>query len=266
MRRAALLFVVTFIIMLGGCKPTPESLRKSLASSNPAERQKAATALQAMYAKDPLSVGDHGAQYWTERLEQARGEKTPEVVKILGGAKITGGEAGGGGENVTAHLDDFWVASLGRSTRGDDTVFSTEKPRRFVQHVDVAPPKDFTGTWLTYYVHGATYESIDMRGGTYQKKRELYEGGQVRTEWTYVDDKVDGIVVTRSPSGVIEREVTYSKGQSLSERELFPSGRVKHETTYKDGNLDRSRSFTESGTVTSCQVFRNGIPAPCPSE
>ncbi len=267
MRHARLfsfLVLVVAVTVVAGCSRSPEAARRALASSDPAERRKAATALQAMYARNPSSIGDHGEAYWAERLEKARGKKTAEAVAILDGAQLSGGEAGGGGESLGARLDDFWVATLGRSTRGDDIVFETGKPRRNVIHVDADRPAAFTGTWTTYYVHGAVYETMELRGGVFQRIRQFHEGGQLWSEIPYVDGKADGTVVTRSPNGTLEREETWSKGKQVSERSFFANGRVETETTYRDGHIERQRSFRDTGAMTSCEVFRSGVPEPCP--
>jgi hypothetical protein len=261
MRRLSLLSLVCLV--LGGCSRSPAEARRALASADPAERQKAAAALQAMYAKAPSSVGDHGEAYWAERLANARGKKTDEAVAILEGAKLSGGAAGGGGETLTARLDDFWVATLGRSTRGDAVVFETGKPRRNVIDVEVERPAGFTGTWTTYYVHGAVYATMELRGGVPQRARQLYEGGQLRVETPFVDGKADGAVATRSPNGTLEREEVWSKGKQVSERSFYPSGRVELETTYTDGHVARQRSFLDTGALVSCQIFRGGVPEPC---
>jgi hypothetical protein len=260
MRWAALVFVAS----VTACKQSPEGARKALASRDPLERHKAATTLHAMYAKDPSSLGDHGERYWTERLAEARGTTTDEARKILGGAPFTGGEGGGGSETVNARLDDFWVASLARSTRGDDIVFHTGEPRRHVAWVLVDPPPDFDGTWASYYVHGAVYESIELRRGVRQRVRQFYEGGELWSDAPFVDGKLEGVVVTRTRNGSVEREATWSKSKQVSERTFFPNGRVQTEWTYEDGRIARQRSFLESGTPKSCEVFHNGVPAPCP--
>ncbi len=260
-----LLLVLVNLVLVNGCSRSPEAERARLASANPVERHEAATALRAMYEKDPARIGDHGEGYWAERLEKAQGKETAEAVAILGGANLSGGEAGGGGESVTARLDDFWVATLGRSTRGDDVVFSVGKPRRAVLHVEVERPAGFTGKWTTYFVHGAVYETVELRGGSVQRSQQFHEGGQLRSETRYVDGKVDGTIVTRSPNGMLEREETWSKGQMVSERSFHPSGRVDTETTYNGGAIERQRRYLETGTLASCQVFRKGMmPEPCP--
>lgn len=252
------------LLIVAGCRRDPEAERRALASPDPAERARAATALQAMYARDPTALGDHGEAAWTARLAKARGKTTAEAVAILGGAKLSGGEAGGGGESVGARLDDFWVTTLGRSTRGDDVVFETGTPRRAVLDVPAPRPAGFSGTWTTYYVHGAVREKLEVRAGVPARGRTFYETGQLWSEIVYVDGKANGTVITWSPTGAPEREATWSLGQQVSERTLYPSGKVEYSWTYAGGRLDRQRRFLESGAMVSCQVFVRGVPTPCP--
>lgn len=252
------------LLFLASCNRSTEAARAALASPDPVEREKAAKALRTVYERSRSSVGDHGEAHWNERLEKARGHTTTEALAILGATKLSGGEAGGGGESITVRLDDFWSATLGRSTRGDDVVFATGKARRDVAHVDVERPASFTGSWSTYYVHGATYDTVDLRGGITERARRFHESGRVRTDIRYVDGKIDGSFATRSPEGALEREETWSMGRQVSERSYYPSGRVDVETTYGRGAVESQRHFLESGSLASCTIFEKGVPEPCP--
>jgi hypothetical protein len=213
-----------------------------------------------MYAKDPTSLGDHGAAYWVERCARVRGKTAGVASEILGHPQVLGGEGGGGGVNETYRLDPFWMTSVGRSTRGDDTIFAIDPPVRVVVHVDLEPPATFTGTWTTYYVNGAVYESAEIEGGVYRRDRVFHDNGKLRYDNVYVDGKLDGVVVYRDVHGTPESEQTFVKGKQVGlDKHFYPSGKLKQEDHYTDGKLDGlARNFSESGAVTSCVSWKAG--------
>jgi hypothetical protein len=259
---AALIVVVVGSLSLAGCRTDPASARQKLGSPNPAERANAAAVLRAAYAKDPASLGDHGESYWAERLRSVPGQTDSEVSKILPGAKmLPGSEGGGGGRTVTFRLDDFWLATMGQSDRGDDLYFSAGPPRRFVLHVDVPPPPAFTGTWATYYVNGTVYRSAEMDQGRRIRVREQYDSGRVRVENVFVDEKLDGHIVTYFADGKPEWDQTYAKGELVGKELWFwPNGKVRHERHWKNGKEDgRTMIYGESGSLSSCIEHRDGV-------
>ena len=256
-----LVSLVSLSLSLGACRPSASEARRMLESDDPAKRQAGASALQKMYATDPTSVGDHGEAYWVERVARVRGKSASEAMRIFGGAQVSGGEAGGGGVTETWRLDDYWVTTVGRSTRGDDTIFDTTPPRRLVVHVDLMPPARFTGTWKTYFVNGAVYESVEVEGGVRGRDRFFHDDGKLRYEQVFVDGKIDGTVLSRDARGVPEWEQTYAKGKQVGlDKMFYPSGKLRQEAHYADGKLDGlMRNFSESGAVTYCAAYDAGV-------
>jgi hypothetical protein len=257
MRRSLLLLSLAALM---SCGPSAPEARRMLESSDPLKRQAGASALQRMYARDPKAIGDHGEGYWVERCARVRGKTASEAGEILGHPQISGGEGGGGGVNETYRLDSFWMTNVGRSTRGDDTIFAIDPPRRVVVHVDLEPPAKFTGTWTTYYVNGAVYEAAELDGGVYRRDRVFHDNGKVHYDNAFVDGKIDGVVVYRDVDGTPEWERTFSKGKQIGlDKQFYPSGKLKQEAHYADGKLDGAlKSFSESGAVTYCQSWEAG--------
>lgn len=247
---------------LAGCRADLASEKQKLAATSAAERAKAAEALRAAYVKDPIALGDHGASYWAERLKRVPGATDHEVGKILEGAKLLpGSEGGGGGRTVTFRLDDFWVATAGQSDRGDGRYFSAGPARRFVVHVDVLPPPDFTGTWTTYFMNGAVFESAEMDHGRVTRRREQHDNGQVRFEDVYVDGRRDGHVVTYFADGKPEWDQTYAKGELVGdERWYWENGKLREARRWKNGKQDgRMKIYGEDGSLSHCIEHRDGV-------
>lgn len=260
--RAAFVLVAVGALALTACKFDPAGARQKLASPDPAVRAKAAEALRSAYATDPALVGDHGASYWAERLKRVPGSSDSEVGRILEGAKVLpGSEGGGGGHSVTFRLDDFWLATTGQSDRGDERFFSAGPPRRFVVHVDVAPPPGFTGTWTTYYVNGAVHTAVEMDHGHTTRTREMHDNGQLRVAAVYVDGLREGHVVTSFADGKPEWDQTYAKGElDGEERWYWDSGKLREARRWKNGKQDgRMKIYGESGALWGCVEHRDGV-------
>ena len=253
--------VALMLLFVAGCGPSRVEARKWLESPDPAKRPEGATILKKAYDKDPKSLGDHGEAYWAERVGRVRGLKGSEALRILEGPTYTGGEAGGGGASENYRLDDFWVVTLHRSTREDDTVFDTKPPRRRVVSVDLTPPSGFNGAWKTYFVNGAVYQSIELDHGVTRLFREYHDSGKLRYERRYVGGKLDGTTVSRDENGVPQWEDTYAAGKQVGVAKMYhPNGAVSQETHFANGELDGLlRNFSPSGTVVYCAAYRAGV-------
>jgi hypothetical protein len=255
------LILVAFL-SLAGCRMDPAAARQKLASTDRAERAKAAEVLSSAYTKDPAALGDHGEEYWAERLKRVPGKNDAELSKILPGAKLLpGSEGGGGGRTVSFRLDTFWVAAMGQSDRGDALYFRADPPRRVVVHIDVQPPPAFTGTWTTYYVNGAVYESAELDRGHATRARLFHDNGQVREDNVYEDGRRDGHLVTYFADGKPEWDQTYARGELVGEeRWYWQNGKLREERHWKNGIQDgRTKIYAEGGSLRHCIEYRDGV-------
>lgn len=228
--------------------------------------------LQAMYAKDPSSLGDHGEKHWVDALKRLPGASSSDAQGILAGCRAKGGEGGGGGSNLHYELDDFWAAQLYHDDR-KDTFFGYEPPRRQVVHVYVQRPPSFTGTWTTYYVNGAVFDSCEYGAGIPRRCLEQHDNGARRHETLYVDGAPEGAVVTLFANGSTEREETYVKGKLVGVQKWFyASGKPRQVDHWaNDQREGRATFFDESGSPTTCIDYhadvevRRGCEAPPPN-
>jgi antitoxin component YwqK of YwqJK toxin-antitoxin module len=150
---------------------------------------------------------------------------------------------------------------MGQSDRGDELYFHADPPRRVVVHVDVPPPAQFTGTWTTYYVNGAVYESVELDHGNTTRAREMHDNGQVREENVYVDGRREGHVVTYFADGKPEWDQTYAKGELVGEeRWYWPNGKLREQRHWKNGKQDgRTKIYGEGGGLNHCIEYRDGV-------
>lgn len=254
-------FALIALVVLAGCERRPDAreAKRALESTSALERERGAAALRKIYAKDPQALGDHGEQYWVERLAGLRGASSEETARILAGGRSMGSEGGGGGSTDHFRLDDFWSAELFRDDRRG-TIWGYEPPRRNVVHVDVAPPPKLTGTWTTYFVNGAVYDARELEGGVPRRDREFHDNGALRREYLYVDGKLDGAFVTRFADGSTEWEESYAKGKKVGvERWFHRNGKLRQEEHWVDGVRDgRSTFYGDSGSVVQCIDYRAG--------
>lgn len=262
MRRALSLPLSLALVLVAGCRFDAAEARLALASREPEKRGEGARALQQAYAKDRLSLRDHGDAYWALRLERVRGLPAGRALGDLGvfGPMPIGGEGGGGGASEHYRLDDFWTTTLHRDTRAD-TILGHEGPMRDVAHVDVQRPVRFTGAWKTYYVNGSLYEDVEFEGGVLRRDRVYHDSGRLRYERVYEDGLLEGTVVTRYADGSPEWEDTYARGKQVGvQRWFYPSGKVRQEAHYVDDKVQgRMQNFAESGAVTFCAEYRAGM-------
>jgi hypothetical protein len=248
--------------MLIGCKHqlSASEARKALSSTEPRVRQEGATALQKMYAKDPMSLGDHGEQHWVEQLKKVRGVSNDEAYRILGNVQSRGSEGGGGGANDHIGLDDFWATDLYRELR-NNTITGYEPPRRQVVQVYVERPARFTGTWVTYFVNGAVYDSFEVEGGIPRRDREYHDNGQLRSDHLYVDGRREGTVIVHFANGATEWEHTYAKGKLVGvEKWFYRTGTLRQEDHWADDKREgRTTYYSEDGYPTTCIDYRAGV-------
>ena len=260
MRERRLLISLFFLLI--GCKHqlTSSEAKKALASAVPRERDEGAAVLKRMYAKDPLSLGDHGEAYWVERLKKIRGVTIDEAQRILGGIQTRGGEAGGMGATDHVGLDDFWATEIHRELQ-HNTITGYDPPRRSVVDVHVDPPSGYTGTWTTYFVNGAVHDSFELDRGISVRDREYHDNGQLRSDHLYVDGHREGTVIIHFADGSTEWEESYAKGKKVGvEKWFYRNGKPRQEDHWADDKREgRTTYFSDTGYPTLCIDYRAGV-------
>jgi hypothetical protein len=90
------------------------------------------------------------------------------VLELLSPFKVTpqGGPGGGGSYSESYRLDDAWILICRYRNKGDVLLERTLSPS--LRHIWVAPPADYTGIWVTYYVNGQKSHEIHYDAGKYQ--------------------------------------------------------------------------------------------------
>jgi hypothetical protein len=156
------------------------------------------------------------------------------LLTILAPFKVTArlGFGSGGTRSEYYRLDDAWL--LVCWFRNEAEVLFERKLEPSLRSVWVAPPPDFTGTWVTYHVNG-------------QKSHEIgYEAGKYHGQFIAYNPDGSKCYVQHFEHGVCEGVDTG----------YYPSGRVKYRVVHKAGKqVGTWVWYTESGATNSVRNF-----------
>jgi len=192
------------------------------------------------------------------------GTPSPEVesVKVPDPTKTTSGERK---SNLT--FEDITPSSTSKE--------NNKKPK-FAERIFVSPVGDsiatnwdkngdgkvdggFSGVRLEYWDKTKTilksetsYENGKKHGPGYN----YYKSGKTKTEFTYLNDEVDGELKRFYEAGGVKEETLFSKGfhdlQNGYMRNYFESGKMESETLSRHGHLTWAlKMFHESGKLKS---------------
>jgi hypothetical protein len=159
------------------------------------------------------------------------------LLKLLAPFKVEAqpGFGSGGSHSEYYRLDDAWVLVCWFHNEGD-TLFERELESN-LKYVWVAPPPDFTGTWITYHVNGQKSHEIGYKAGKYHGQFIAYHPDGSKC------------VVQHYEHGVCE-------GADIG---YYPSGRINYRGAYKAGKqVGTWVWYSESGTTNSIRNY----PAP----
>lgn len=175
MRNTIIFLLILAFITLSGCNTTckvqtenPLVLVASLSNQNSVSRAKAAKELRQLIADDPsLKTNDHGKDYWMKLAESVKpGMKHSEVIKILPPYRSEMSSLSSGSCHIRIwRLDHYWVVTVYYNRL--DKVTVTPKLKNKTMYAWVKPPKNFTGTWETWYVNGQKRHKIEYENGKY---------------------------------------------------------------------------------------------------
>lgn len=207
MKTTAQLFLVCVSLLscsIGHCAETQDTsdLLFALASSDSKIRADAAGSLKRLVTANPSArTNDHGKDYWQQRIDAVKpGMKHSAVIELLPPLDKTvsadqllwSGAGSGDSHNAMWRLDHYWTVSI--SYRNPDTVISPPTLKRNAMRIWVKPPKDYSGTWVTWYVNGCKSHEIEYRHGKYHGALvNFYDNEKICFGQHYTDGVCSGI-------------------------------------------------------------------------
>lgn len=222
------LLLVTLSILSTADTPEVTNLIEQLASPEQTERDAAANRLREIFLPAPRTNWEPLLKKLKIGLtkKEVRAFLTPQQREDLGGL------ADGGSHLVDFRLDHTWV--LRCTFRNDGNLLLEAKLQVRLQSLWIAPPADFTGPWVSYFVNGQPSHEIHYRDGKYHGQFTAnYSTGKKSYVQNYGPDGAEGEDIGYFPSGKISYRGHYSKGK--------PIGVWTH--------------YNEQGEVTSTQVY-----------
>ncbi|MBI1831075.1 MAG: hypothetical protein HYR84_06465 [Planctomycetes bacterium] len=248
---------------------------KALRAEKSEVRAAAAESLRLLVAKYPsrtvyLRSKDGGEAYWTEKVNQVKpGMTRAQVLKILPPfpeAPDRMNMASGQRNSDTYRLDHhFGVWVLYDNAKKDDNAEKVSHGptlTRRTLRVNVEPPKNYTGAWITWYVNGQKgYESQYQDGKYNGVHTSFYDNGQKMYEQHYKNHVANGPDNGWHRDGKKSYTGQYRNGQQDGKwQHWHANGQKASETTYLNGNHDGSYSrWHENGQLISLQAYRNGV-------
>ena len=195
-----------------------------LGSPSQGVRDAAAKVLRSSYIAPPRANWEAVVDSITDGMTKTK------LLELLAPYHVTtlGGFGSGSSHSQTYRLDDAWILVCGFRNQGDVLYSRTLSPS--LRSVWVAPPSNFTGIWITYFVNG-------------EKSHEIH----------YDDGKYHGEFIAYSPDG--SKSVVQHYDHHISEGAdtgYYPSGRTKYEGVYKAGKMVGTWIwYKEDGSVES---------------
>lgn len=201
---------------------------EDLASPVQAVRDEAALVLRKSYQSIPETK-------WLPTLDAIKkGQSKTEVLEVLHPFNVTSKSGMGIGQSHREFysLDDAWMLICGYQNQGDILIYRQLVPS--LRHVWVAPPKDFTGKWVVYFING-------------QKSHEI----------NYKDGHYFGEFIACHSNGA-KCNVQHYNGQSAHGEDTgyYPSGKVSYQGQYENGKQVGTWTwYAEDGSVTSTKEY-----------
>ncbi|MBP9087717.1 MAG: hypothetical protein KBG15_16460 [Kofleriaceae bacterium] len=209
--------------------PTTHTLAlNQLRSVDSAQRSEAAATLR------QLNTPPRPIRYWQRKLKAIkRGTPLANLLKATGGVS-EGHMASSQSSTVIIRLDDNWstVAHLDNKDRLREWGLLSQSARQ----VWVDPPAKYTGAWLTYFTNGVIAHDIDYLDGVYRRFTARFDNGQLASEQTYVDGKIDGSEHGFFRDGTKAYVIQHRAGASVGTwTHWHPNGQKASEQHFVDG-------------------------------
>jgi antitoxin component YwqK of YwqJK toxin-antitoxin module len=96
--------------------------------------------------------------------------------------------------------------------------------------------------------------------GFAEVRKEYYESGALKAEWSYKDGKLEGLAKRYYESGALKAEVNYKDGKPEGiHKQYYKSGALKTEASFRDGNLEGiSKHYYDNGEIRYIDTYKNG--------
>jgi antitoxin component YwqK of YwqJK toxin-antitoxin module len=246
---------------------------KALSDPNSDKRAAAAEALRQIVARYPsgtvnLRAQDGGEAEWRKKIAEITPDMSlAEIRKILPRLPAATGEGSTPNGDAFYQLDFQWMVTLEEDQsgyggkRGAKTTFRPVLEKSTFQ-VDVTPPKDFTGTWTTWYVNGQKAFETQYKHGAYDGVLTSYhDNGGKSFEQHYTNNIGNGADTGWYPDGKLMYTAQYRDDkQDGTWTDWYANGIKRRETTYDNGKINgRQTSWYESGKVHLLNDYLQGV-------
>lgn len=200
----AVLIFATLGLTIAGGAPIGD-----LSSPDQATRDKAAAELRVTFeAKSEAK--------WLSTVKKIqKGQSKKEILELLGPEVKKAGAFGSGQSHSQSYrLDDEWILVCWFQNAGD--ILIDRKLERRLWHIWIAPPSDFTGTWVVYFVNGHKSHQIEYKDGKYFGELIAYRSdGSKSYVQHYTEQGADGEDTGYYPSGRISYRGRYIAGKQV---------------------------------------------------
>lgn len=248
---------------------------KALRDEKNQVRATAAEALRLLVAKYPsrsvyLRSKDAGEASWADKVKQIKpGMMRAQVLKILphfseapGGLNMASGQRNSDSYQLDYHWDVWILYDNAEKDENRETVSIPPTLTRRALRINVEPPKNYSGTWITWYVNGQKgYESQYQNGKYNGTHTRFYDNGQKTYEYHYKNHVRDGPDTGWHRDGKKSHIGQYRNGREDGKwLHWYANGQKQSEATYINGEYDGGYTrWHENGTITSIQIYRKGV-------
>jgi hypothetical protein len=242
---------------------------KALSDAKSEMRKAAAADLRRIVAKYPsgtiyLTSKDGGEAIWREKVDLVTpGMSKTEVLKLLprfpeaaDGIEVSSGDS----HIVVYRLDYHWTVKI--SYRNTGKVISRPVLHMRALKVEVTPPKDFTGTWITWHVNGQKGWETQYTNGKYDGVLTMYHDNGVKSvEQHYVNHEAHGADTGWYPNGKLCYTAQYRNGKQDGKwTHWYANGNRQCETNYDNGKYNGLDSrWHENGQLGAVNAYKDGI-------
>jgi RNA polymerase sigma factor (sigma-70 family) len=242
---------------------------KALHDGDSAVRAAAAEALRrivAKYLSDTIYLRskDGGEAAWQEKVNQVKpGMTKAEVLKMLPAFAEAPEKmeiADGDSHIVSYRLDYHWVVTI--YYRNPDKVIERPTLNKRALRVHVEPPRNFTGTWITWHVNGQKGYEIQYANGQYDGVfTSFHDNGKKSYEQHYVNHTAHGADTGWLPDGKLSYTAQYRNGQQDGTwTHWYANGNKQSETNYANGKYNgRVTNWHENGQIGSINDYKDGV-------